>query len=215
LTRLSKATSGVLTSAREAATEFGHATWSTHHILLALTRLGGTDSGGSALSELGVGEADVRASIERYFPPDSGAGHSEPHAALVVHELMTHAHWLAAYRRSQVVETEDLLLALLWDQDSISAQALGELGVSFEDAYRTLTGDEAPPEIRPAPSKRGDYGEAVYVSKNEMEVVLRRLHEFLPPKATYAFNFDDKQAWFWAEKDVNLGKAIEEVLTAD
>lgn len=166
------------------------------------------------LGELGVTEPRISEFVDRHFQART-ASRSEPHASLAVKEVMTHAHWLAAYRRSRVVETEHLLLALLWDQDSISAQALAEFGVSFGDAYRTLTGEEPPPEIRPAPSTIGDHGEPVYVSKNEMEVLLRRLQKFLPPKATYAFNFDDERAWFWADKEVDLGRAVEEALTAD
>ncbi len=85
------------------------------------------------------------------------------------------------------VDTEHLLLGTL-RHDKPESKVLRQLGATFEDVYRELTGQEPADEIRPE--------RPVYVHEKDLAPLLRFLPEVLPAEVSYGFDFDDELAWF-------------------
>ncbi len=107
---------------------------------------------------------------------------------------MSNARWIAAYLRERLVDPNRLLLGTLWHEKPES-KVLRELDASFEDAYRLVTGDDAPPEIRPERS--------VYVSKHQLQPLVAALPEVLPAGVSFGFAQDDETAWLSASPAVD------------
>ncbi len=119
--------------------------------------------------------------------PRSTEGHDVVGAGPEVGQIVTHTRWLAIYLRAAAADTEHLLLGtFLYDKPE--SKVFRQLGVTFEDVYREMTGDEPPEEIRPS--------RPLYVPEDDLAPLLRFLPDVLPEGASYSFDFDDELAWF-------------------
>ncbi len=199
MARLTQKTEAVLRLAVEEATELEHPVWGSEHVLLALTKGTGEDSGRPAeiLNQLGVTEARLRELIDRHGLSRMERAIERRDHVCAGHEtayIVNHARWLAAYLRQPLADPEHLLLGTLW-HDKPESKVLRDLQVSFEEAYRQLTGEEAGQEIAPSRS--------VYVSRRDLEPVVGALQALLPAGVWFGFAQDDELAWFSAHPDVD------------
>ena len=83
------------------------------------------------------------------------------------------------------------------------SKVLREPGVTFEGAYRALTGEEPPPELGPR--------RPVYVPEKLFASLLRCLPDVQPEGVTFGFSFDDELAWFDSsveDLDIEVQRAL-------
>ena len=161
--------------------------WGSEHIVLALTRLGRDEPGRGPeiLDRLGITEGVVSELVERHCPP--GETHEHVRAGPEVAYIVTHTRWLAIYLHQTPPDTEHLLLGTL-QHHKAESKAFRELDLTFEDAYKELTGEEPAPELRPR--------RPLYVPERQLAPLLRYLPDVVPAEVSYSFAFDDELAWF-------------------
>lgn len=168
--------------------------------MLALTQLTG-ERGAEILNQLGASESLLRRLIERHQP--RGLERTEVHAGPETGYIVSNTRWLGAYLRQSLAGAEHLLLGTLWHEKP-GSKVLRELPVTFGDAYREVTGQEVPEEVRPSRS--------VFVSRDDLERLLRTLAEVLPAGVRYGFSFDDDLAWFSTDSDIDLRDYVRRAL---
>ncbi len=139
-------------SLREAL-RLGHNYIGTEHLALGVLRVA---DDGTVMHVLGVGADEVRRRVLEVMP--SGSASESPRSPAVI-GTMWRARELA---RSEPMTTGQLLLAILGDQASQAAKALGKLGVNRESLQAQLAQipigetSDAPPRPRAIEIKLGE-----------------------------------------------------------
>ncbi|HEV2060583.1 MAG TPA: Clp protease N-terminal domain-containing protein [Solirubrobacteraceae bacterium] len=205
--RITEDSRRVVKLAVDEARKRGDHEWGREHVLLALCQLSDEPEmrGAKVLGRLGIDERRVREALDRYRPPGpeldetpleaGGPPNQQTFAAHEIERVFMHTRWLAAHFGRRAADTEHLLLGVL-AEDRPEDRVLADLGVRFEDVYHALTG--APPAEEIAPCR------PVVIPIEDFNSALRMLPKVLPAAVTYSFNFDDKQAWFYTDWDVDL-----------
>ena len=213
---LSKASEEAIALAVEEASDLGHRSWASEHVLLALAQLGAVRAG-EILNALGATESRIRELLIRHRPPETPrrerakpnpSGESRPPTvptAADFERVWLHTRWLAAYFRPSRADTVHLLLGTLWDEKP-DRKVFRELGLRFEDVYREATGREPPDEVLPP--------RAVYVSKEDLMPVVRALPQVLPAGASFGFAEDDECAWLTTHSDIDLSDYVGRALAS-
>jgi hypothetical protein len=114
------------------------------------------------------------------------------------------------------VEPEHVLLALLWDPQSVQTSLLRDVGTSRTEVYRTLgdLGVPVPPTDLP-PTDDRPRGERVSFPYERFALVLREVPRRLPEGSFLGFNFNHERttAWVVATADVDLQAVVDDVLS--
>ncbi len=185
----------------------GDREWAREHILLALSQLSDEPDvrGAEVLGRLGIDERRVREVLDRHRPPGpeldetpleaGGPRNQQTFAAHEIERVWVSTRWLAAHLGQRTADTEHWLLGVLAD-DRPENKVLRDLGIRFEDVYHALAGVPPPEEIAPL--------RHVVIPIEDFDSALRMLPKVLPAGVTYSFAFDDEQAWFSTDWDVDL-----------
>lgn len=215
----------LMSLAAQEATALGHRWLGSGHFLLALVcpALEGS-AADDALQACSVDRERLSAELVRMdeaggrpLRPSKWAGVlTNPEA----HQVMGFASGVATgFGEEEEVSPEHVLLAILW-QPEVSANSLLErIGIARGDVVEQLErlGTSLPgvalPE--PPPWARIRWGKKAFVPIEQMNALTTELSRLLPPSATYSFNHDgEKEAWFQASEEVDLGEYISFALDA-
>ena len=192
---LTHKTSAVLRRAAQEASALDHPIWGSEHVLLQLAASENGGRAGAMLERMGVTETRLRELLERHGIPVPNREVGQVDHVLAANEvtlIVNNTRWIAAYLHQRLADPEHLLLGTLW-QEKPESKVLRELAASFEAAYRHLTGDDPPDELRPARS--------VYVGRAELDRLVGRLSEVLPAGVSFGFAYDEEIAWFSASPE--------------
>lgn len=141
-------------AARSAATTMGHNYVGTEHLLLGLLDAGGI--GGEALDRLCLTPEEIRSAIERIVGYGTTAG-TGPHLTPRSKKVLDLALREAKRLRSDHVDTEHILLAILREGEGLAAQILHErAGTDRVTVMRTVM-DLIRAEDQPARGRRRKY----------------------------------------------------------
>jgi hypothetical protein len=195
--------SRALQLARDEARHLNHHWLGTEHLLLGLVKMvaeGSTAPGVVALRRLlrRAGEDTIRGKVTEAVAPRRPKAIADgqeitPH----MHRTLEQARRLAEENGRDRAGTEYLLLGMFREGGGVGGRVLSQLGITYLDVCRQLVllgalpGPLDPEDInRTYPKRR--YGERVIIAKEHLSVVLQRLPELLPPRASLAFNHLDE-----------------------
>jgi len=147
---LAEDTLRVLRQAQDAAAVLGHDYIGTEHLLLAL-RTTIPSVAAYLLKSLGVETEHIEKAI-RKLSGSAGAAVSKRPATPRLTKAISDALEQARSNRHRMLETTDLLAALLRDPDTIAAEILVELGLDREGVQKAITMPN--PEQAPQPDTR-------------------------------------------------------------
>jgi hypothetical protein len=177
----------------DAARRLGSGAVGPPHLVLAMLDPEVGDSvAGKALRDVGITQQAVE-ELTRSYAGDGDAVETPQHNPAALH-MQCRAEGLAAGLGDPDVRAEHLLLAYLWDPND-SEHALIKLGASREHVRDRLAqlGVGVPGELPAADPRR--YGPDVYVSLDELGVLIEELWYVLPQGASFAFNHDGEKGW--------------------
>ncbi|KAB2350895.1 Clp protease N-terminal domain-containing protein [Actinomadura rudentiformis] len=141
-------------AARSAATAMSHNYVGTEHLLLGLLDAGGI--GGEALDRLSLTPEEIRTAIERIVGYGTASG-TDPHLTPRSKKVLDLARREARRLRSDHVDTEHILLAILREGEGLAAQILHErVGTDRVTVMRTVM-DLVRAEDAPSRSHRRKY----------------------------------------------------------
>ncbi|MEI7597319.1 MAG: ATP-dependent Clp protease ATP-binding subunit [Bacteroidota bacterium] len=130
--RFSPKVNDVLTYSREEAIRLGNDFIGTEHLLLGLIR----DGEGKAIElliTLGVDISELKKTLERLIKSESGKSTSVENIPIVkqAEKVLKMAYLEAQRLKSNDIQTEHLLMAILKFDDNIASQSLEKLGVDY------------------------------------------------------------------------------------
>ncbi|MFA6109215.1 MAG: ATP-dependent Clp protease ATP-binding subunit [Candidatus Latescibacterota bacterium] len=143
----------VMALAREESARLGHNYIGTEHLLLGIIK-DGKGKAVTVLANLGLNLETVKQSIEDYVATSGGTMTIgdvpfTPRAKQILEVAASEAKEM----KTQFVDVEHLLLALLKDKEGVAAQILAAFGVDYKSAY-----EEAVAVIEGKPSGRKEKG---------------------------------------------------------
>ena len=127
--------------------------------------------------------------------------------------LMGRSEGFAAAAGSIRVEPEHVLLALLWDPESVQSSMLRDVGARGAEVQHVLgrLGVDVPPVDPPSADER-PWGERVWVPTDQFGRVLSSVMARLPEGSRFGFNFTaDGRAWMRADAHVDLQAIVDEL----
>jgi hypothetical protein len=134
------------------------------------------------------------------------------------HQVTAFASGLALGLGAEEVQSEHILLAILWQPELSANGVLGTIGPSAEEIAAELSRlGEVPSAPLPVPPawRRMAWGERVVVPIGQTQGLISELSRLLPTGATFSFNHDgEKEAWFQATEGIDLPTYIEFALDA-
>lgn len=125
----------VMQLAREESARLGHSYIGTEHLLLGIIK-DGKGKGVTVLTNLGLSLETVKQSIEDYVATSGGTMTiGEVPFTPRAKQILEVAANEAKEMKTQFVDVEHLLLALLKDKEGVAAQILAAFGVDYKAAY--------------------------------------------------------------------------------
>lgn len=119
------------------------------------------------------------------------------------------AEAFAATLGDGTISPEHVLLALLWNPDSHSSQALWHFGVPRESVVGRLAGLGVAVPTAPLPTQREvDVGQRAWIDRDQLRAVIDHLRLHVPPGTHWAFNYEGDRAWVSAEAGVDLAAIV-------
>lgn len=98
-----------------------------------------------------------------------------------------------------------VLLALLWDPESMSSHLLWRLGVDRARVIERLRELHVPLPAAALPRQQEiEWGQKVWFERDRVAVVLDHVRLHLPPQTRWGFNYEGDRAWAIAEAQVDL-----------
>jgi hypothetical protein len=180
------------------------------HLLLAILSPAFDDSPASkALARCAVTREAVEAAIGAKQPrkrPERSGVTTNP----ACHDVVGFATGLASWRGTGAVTAEHVLIAQVYE-----AQSEGKMLTASRAAIlSTLAelGVDVPEAPLPAPRRRVQRGERIYVSLDDLGALLAELPRLVP--GGISWNRDDTRGWVQAPVDVDLTKVIPFALAA-
>lgn len=180
--------------------------------LLALAQLPEGAPARRALEAEGVTAERLRAEIRV-----GGDGEDRPRQGFTYspayYLIHGRAQGLAAATGDGVVTPEHLLVALVWDGGTSSSQLLWRLGVSRDAVVDRLRQQGVAVPSSPLPAQREvEWGEPVWFDRDQVDAVLTRVREQLPPQTRWGFNYEGDRAWIVGQADVDFEALVREAL---
>ena len=201
-------------AAAQHAIALGRDVMSDDLVLLALLELSADQPARRALEEAGVTRErvldDIHQSADDVADRPEGVSYSP-----AMYTIQGRAEAFAAALGEGPIMPEDVLLALLWDPISRSSRCLWKLGVAREHVLERLRElDVRVPSAALPPQRDIEWGERVMFDRDNVRVVLEHVRLQLSPTTTWAFNYDDDQAWVIAESSVDLHALVDRAVAA-
>ena len=123
--------------AAEAASELGHTSVGTEHILLGLLRQGDCVAG-EVLMENGADEERIVAILEQLISQD-GVNVAEPNSYTPrARRVLDQAAREAVRFKAQLIGTEHILIAIIKESESVALRLLNTIGVNIQKTYVDL-----------------------------------------------------------------------------
>ncbi len=124
--------------AAEAASELGHTSVGTEHILLGLLRQGDCVAG-EVLMENGADEERIVAILEQLISQDGNVNVAEPNSYTPrARRVLDQAAREAVRFKAQLIGTEHILIAIIKESESVALRLLNTIGVNIQKTYVDL-----------------------------------------------------------------------------
>ncbi len=124
--------------AAEAASELGHTSVGTEHILLGLLRQGDCVAG-EVLVENGADEERIVAILEQLISQDNSVNVAEPSTYTPrARRVLDQAAREAVRFKAQLIGTEHILIAIIKESESVALRLLNTIGVNIQKTYVDL-----------------------------------------------------------------------------
>ena len=124
--------------AAEAASELGHTSVGTEHILLGLLRQGDCVAG-EVLIENGADEERIVAILEQLISQDGNVNVAEPNSYTPrARRVLDQAAREAVRFKAQLIGTEHILIAIIKESESVALRLLNTIGVNIQKTYVDL-----------------------------------------------------------------------------
>jgi catechol 2,3-dioxygenase-like lactoylglutathione lyase family enzyme len=176
--------------------------------LLALTQLEPESPARQVLEEAGV-TADVLLSRIRTGGDGGKSAKLGMTYAPAYYLMHGRADAFAAALGDGTITPEHVLLALLWDGRSAASQILWGLGVSREALVEGLRQRGVAVPASPAPPQREmELGERLWFDRDQVQAMIDRIRDTVPPGTHWGFNYDGDRAYAVAESSVDLAGLV-------
>lgn len=194
--QFSQRVSDVLTYSKEEANRLGCSLIAPEHLLLGILR----DGGGKAMEVLMKLDADVNRIKRNLEESIESEGDFLPEAevplSLTATRILKICMLEARLLKSELADTEHLLLAILKDGNSVASTVLVDNGITYQDVYDVLTMKSANPNAGMGFTEDDDEEEEVGPSRSGQEAGVaiwavrlprhRRLRAALPTTRLYS-----------------------------
>ncbi len=167
--QFSQRVSDVLTYSKNEANRLGSSLISPEHLLLGILR----DGGGKAMEALMKLDADVnriKRNLEESIEPEGDfLPEAEVPLSLTATRILKICMLEARLLKSELADTEHLLLAILKDGNSVASTVLADNGITYQDVYDVLTMKSANPNAGMGFTEDDDDEEEVSPSRSGQE----------------------------------------------
>lgn len=167
--QFSQRVSDVLTYSKEEANRLGCSLIAPEHLLLGILR----DGGGKAMEVLMKLDADVNRIKRNLEESIESEGDFLPEAevplSLTATRILKICMLEARLLKSELADTEHLLLAILKDGNSVASTVLVDNGITYQDVYDVLTMKSANPNAGMGFTEDDDEEEEVGLSRSGQE----------------------------------------------
>jgi Cysteine-rich CPCC/Clp amino terminal domain, pathogenicity island component len=215
------ATHRLLPRASKEAEHLGHHWIGPDHFLLALLRQADQSRAAEVLRSCGLTHKQFVAELARLVTAAAAKDkesrdRTSPQLNPAAYRMMGRADGIAAGLGKDQVSPEHVVIAILWDPDTLTGTILDGLDVERDDIVERLAAAGIPVPARPLPRPaRWRWGEEMDVPIGHLTALTAELPGLLPPGTPFGFNHDGRErGWIIAGEGVDLPMYVAFALSA-